>query len=156
MLTVCWSNDVTYKNCSDIIKEFIDKFGEENLEQLLESRLAEDSILTIIGNEGIHSIPSQYIHGEVYVASKGNLNLSSEEAIANEYQIILKKLFAKLNEKSWRKVYFVPTGHTTLALQIKQLVYHVLRQSTVDLFYSKGTYIEIDIDYRELLFDKSL
>jgi hypothetical protein len=146
---------VSYKNSSVIIKEFIDKFGEDHLEQLLGSRLAEDSILTIIGNEGIHSIPPEYIHGEAYVASRGNLDLSSKESIKNEYQIILKNLFVKLNEKSWRKVYFVPTGHTTLALQIKQLVYHVLRQSTVDLFYSKGTYIEIDIDYRDVLLDDS-
>ncbi|NVJ64742.1 MAG: hypothetical protein HWD84_11020 [Flavobacteriaceae bacterium] len=142
---------MSYDNSEDLINRFISKFGEDELNKLLLSRLTEDSVLTIIGNEGVHSVPPQYLHGEIFVASRGNLDFSDETSIKCEYKKVLEELFAKLNERSWKQVYFVPTGHTTLALQIKQLVYHVLRQSTVDLFYSKGTYIELDMDYRELV-----
>jgi hypothetical protein len=142
---------VSYDNSEGLINRFVSKFSEDELNKLLTSRLTEDSVLTIIGNEGVHSVPPQYLHGEIYVASRGNLDLSNEESIRREYKKVLEELFVKLNERSWKQVYLVPTGHTTLALQIKQLVYHVLRQSTVDLFYSKGNYIELDLDYRELV-----
>lgn len=142
---------MSYKDSTNLIQEFIEKYGEGELERILKSRLTEKFDLTIIGNEGIHSIPAEFIHGEVYVASRGSLNFSSKKTIENEYETILRDLFSKLNERSWGKIYFVPTGHTTLALQIKQLVYHVLRQSTVDLFYSNGRYIELEFDYRKIL-----
>lgn len=136
---------------NDLIDKFVKKYGQEELENYLNNRLNEENnILTIIGNTGLHTIPSAYLHGEVYIASIGNLNLSTYESIKLEYELILSKLITKLQEKNWNKVYFVPTGHTTLVLQIKLLVYHVLRISTIDLFYSKGKYFELEMDYRDL------
>jgi len=136
----------------DLVKKFIDEHGEEELKRYLENRLSsQDSVLTLIGNEGAHSIPKQYLHGEVYVVTTGNLDLSSKESTLAEYKKALSLLIAKLKEKQWSKVYLVPTGHTTLVLQVKVIVYNILRMGTVDVFYSKGQYFEVDIDYRDLL-----
>lgn len=139
-------------NYQDLIKEFIREYGEDELKGYLNNRLSNNGdTLTLIGNEGAHSIPAEYLHGEVYVVTSGNLDLSSKESTLLEYKAAVLSLIEKLKEKRWSKVYLVPTGHTTLVLQIKVIVYNILRISTVDLFYSKGKYFELDIDYRELL-----
>lgn len=140
----------------ELIESYIEKHGEEELQTYLESKLQEDfTTLTIIGNAGTHVIPPEHLHGQVYEVTTGNLDLSSKETIVTEYSFALSKLLDKLKERSWKKVYFVPTGHTSLVLQIKLLVYHVLRISTIDLFYNKGDYIELDLDYRQLLSNES-
>jgi hypothetical protein len=107
--------------------------------------------LTIIANSGIHTIPERFIHGEKYIASKGSLDLASREATETTYVRALRSLAAKLNEHPWKKVYLIPTGPATLAMQIKLLVYHVTRLATIDLFYADGDYFELDLHYRTYL-----
>ncbi len=141
-------------NNKSLIEKFIAKYGEEKLNNYLKSHINEDNVLTIVGHSGFHAIPNEYIHGEVYIVTSGNINLTSKENTLKEYKKALSGLVKKLKEKNWKKIYFVPTGHTTLILQIKLIVYNILRISTIDLFYSKGNYFELYIDYRELL-DKS-
>jgi hypothetical protein len=107
--------------------------------------------LTIIANSGMHSIPEEFIHGEKYVVSHGNLDLSSPEAIERSYTQVLRSLADRLRERTWRNIFLIPTGPTTLTLQIKLLVYHVTRLSTIDLHYSQGKYFELDFNYRSYL-----
>lgn len=107
--------------------------------------------LTIVGNGGMHAIPEEFIHGELYEATRGTIDLSKCESIGALYVSILRPLADKLREKAWERIYFIPTGPTTLALQIKLLVYHITRISTVDLLYLRGDYTEIDLDYRSYL-----
>jgi hypothetical protein len=107
--------------------------------------------LTIIGNTGMHTIPEGFIHGDRYAVSHGNLDLSSLDAIRQGYASVLRLLADKLRERTWKKIYLVPAGPTTLILQIKLLVYHITRLSTVDLYYSGGQYFELDLDYRDYL-----
>ncbi|MCG7983772.1 hypothetical protein [Candidatus Thiodiazotropha endoloripes] len=141
------SND--YK---ELISKFIDKYGEDELAGYLDVRLSTpERTLTLIGNNGTHKIPPEFLHGEVFAVTSGSLQLGTKEEIHAEYKEALARLIEKLKEKPWRKVYFVPTGPTTLVLQIKVVVYNILRISTVDLFYSKGHYMELDMDYREIL-----
>lgn len=137
---------------NDLIEKFINQYGEEELVSYLKSRvLPSEQTLTLIGNEGTHAIPSEFLYGEIYAVTSGNLSLGTREEIYIEYTEALVQLIKKLKEKPWRMVYLVPTGPVTLVLQIKVFVYNILRISTVDLFYSRGRYIEIDIDYRKIL-----
>lgn len=140
------------KETQDMVRRYVDKFGDKQLQEYLSAKLNENNLtLTLIGNAGLHSVPAEFMHGVVYEVTRGNLDLSSKESALSEYQGALSSLVKKLRERTWEKVYFVPTGHTTLVLQIKLIVYHVLRLSTIDLFYQKGKYFEIDFDYRQLL-----
>ncbi len=107
--------------------------------------------LTIVGNGGMHAIPESCIHGELYTVTRGTLDMSQADAINDLYILLLRPLAEKLREKAWKKIYLVPTGPTTLALQIKLLVYHITRISTIDLLYEKGRYYEINLDYRSYL-----
>jgi len=140
---------------SKLIERYIEEIGLEQLKETLIHELhkskLDDYALTIVANQGLHDIPSRFIHGELYIASSGNLDFESKEIIIKKYEEILLKLRQKLSEKEWKTVYLVPTGHSTLALQIKSLVYHILRVDTIDLFYSKGDYYEIEINVRSLL-----
>ncbi|WP_414754654.1 hypothetical protein [Anabaena sp. CCY 9910] len=137
---------------SKLIDTYVEEIGLEQLKKTLvhelNQRKLDDYSLTIIANQSFHDIPSRFVHGELYIASSGSLNFENKEIIIEQYQEILLNLRKKLSEKEWKKVYLVPTGHSTLALQIKSLVYHVLRIDTVDLFYSKGDYYEIEINLR--------
>ena len=136
----------------ELVNEFILKYGEEELVSYLNGRLLESEfVLTLVGNEGTHKIPQKFLHGEVFSVTSGSLELGTKEDVQIEYKKALALLIRKLKEKPWRKVYFIPTGPTTLVLQIKVIVYNILRISTVDLFYSKGQYFEIEMDYRKIL-----
>ena len=133
----------------DLLNQAAEICGVERVEgilkELINSNQKKSDVLTIIANDALHKIPPQYFHGELYVASKGNLNFNSKEMVMSELQSILLTVKEKLSEKSWKKVYLIPTGHPILALQIKNLVYHILRLDTADLFYSAGQYYEIEI-----------
>ncbi|WP_257313529.1 hypothetical protein [Geothrix fuzhouensis] len=131
--------------------------GPERVSSALEALLfqpGKTNTLTVICNEGIHSIPENHLHGEVLSATIGNIDLQSIDAILMSYDVALKKVANKLKEKSWHKIYLVTTGPVTLCLQIKMLIYHITRLSTVDIHYQKGRYFEIDMDYRSYLLNE--
>ncbi|TGN17908.1 hypothetical protein [Leptospira idonii] len=135
-----------------ILNDYINIFGENKLVELLTEKIKENEgeILTIIANKTHHFTPTEYLHGDIFIASEGNLDFSSKDSIILTYKTILKGVLNKLKEKSWKKIYLIPSGHSTLSLQIKALVYHTVRLETIDLFYSKGIYHEIDIYYRDI------
>jgi hypothetical protein len=145
----------TNNELTDALVLAIEKRGENAVREAL-LRLTEDETkytrtLTILGNSGIHPIPETIIHGELYTATRGTLDLSKCGSLEELYASILRPLADKLREKAWQRIYFIPTGPTTLVLQIKLLVYHITRISTIDLFYLRGNYTEIDLDYRSYL-----
>jgi hypothetical protein len=142
-----------------MLKRLLDRSVKERgsgaVKKCLRQLLAEENrnrlTLTIIANESLHKVPDKHRHGEVFVASRGNLDFTSQKAVLSSLRVVLTKLKNVLVRKSWKKVYLVPTGHPVLALQIKNLVYHVLRFDTVDLFYSGGQYYEIEIKRADFL-----
>ena len=110
----------------------------------------DDLVLTIIANAGVHEIPESYLRGDIFEASRGNWDVSSQPALEEELSRILVRLAKKLRSASWKKVYLVPTGHPILSIQIKTMVYRVLRLNTIDLYYKSGIYFEVDIDQRAI------
>jgi hypothetical protein len=123
---------------------------EEALQGLLKPDAPESTVLTIIANAGVHEIPRIYRRGEVYKASQGDWDASTEEALRRELRAILARLANKLRSRRWQRVYLIPTGHPVLSVQIKAMVYRLLRINTVDLYHKAGTYFEIDIDQRAI------
>ena len=135
----------------ELLERAIAVHGAEQVSQVLNELLRAtpgQRVLTIVANAGVHQIPDRYLRGEVYEASRGNWNATSEAALVGELTKLLEALAAKLRAQSWERVYLVPTGHPILALQIKAMVYRILRLNTVDLYYARGTYFDIDIDQR--------
>jgi hypothetical protein len=116
-----------------LVTQAVKTRGLDTVRKALTVLVAEDRaserVLTILGNEGIHNVPEEQIHGELYVATKGTLDLSQHDSVEDLYVSILRPLAKKLHEKSWQKVYLIPTGPTTLVLQIKLLVYHITRKA---------------------------
>jgi len=104
--------------------------------------------LTIIANAGIHEIPKAFLRGEVYEASRGDWDASTEEALIGELITILSRLANKLRSQQWQRVYLIPTGHPILSIQIKAMVFRLLRLNTIDLYYKAGKYFEVDLDQR--------
>ncbi len=140
---------------AELLQRAITAVGErkvaDTLEKLGAASASHNVELTIVANSGMHSIPEEFIHGEKYIASEGNLDLSSLETIERSYTVVLGSLADKLRKRTWTKIYLIPTGPVTLSLQIKLLVYHVTRLSTVDLHYSHGQHFELDLNYRSYL-----
>jgi hypothetical protein len=143
------------KSLTDVLEKCVKACGEEVVEKTLSALLAEkqenQNVLTIIANSGIHKIPSHYCRGEVYSASHGNWNISSEEDLKEEFRRILRDLGTKLASRQWSRIYLVPTGHPALSAQIKLFVYRITRVSTIDLVYFNGHYYEIELDHREIV-----
>ena len=136
---------------ASLLEAAIKNIGLERAKDLLReaAHTPEDKTLTIIANQNAHHIPAKYLRGEVYVASKGNIDFSSLSAIEGQYVEIIERLKKKLMRKAWSKVYLIPTGHPTLSLQIKSAVYRITRLDTTDLFYSNGEYYDITINWRD-------
>lgn len=120
------------------------------LENLRGQNAPEATILTIIANAGVHEIPKAYLRGEVYEASRGDWDAKTEEALLLELSRILTGLAKKLRSRPWKHVYLIPTGHPIVSLQIKSMVYRLLRLNTIDLYYKAGAYFEIDLDQRAI------
>jgi hypothetical protein len=124
------------------------------LEGLVAPSRSQVGVLTIIANAGVHEIPHAYLRGEVYEASRGDWDASTEEALLLELRGILSRLVDKLRSERWNRVYLIPTGHPVLSLQIKAMVYRLLRFNTIDLYYKAGTYLEVNLDQREIALAK--
>jgi len=137
-----------------LLDQLLKKKGSEAvgsiLEELLNEATTRNETLTIVANAGVHAIPKQYLRGEVFEASRGDWNISSQQALVEELKTILSNLVIKLRSKPWQRVYLVPTGHPILSLQIKTMVYRVLRINTIDLYHKSGSYLEVDIDQRAI------
>jgi hypothetical protein len=136
-----------------LLDEVLNTKNAERVEGALTSLLqdnAASTVLTIIANAGVHEIPKVYLQGEVYEASWGDWNASSEEALLLELSSILSRLAHKLRSKQWNRVYLIPTGHPVLSLQIKTMVYRLLRINTIDLYYKAGSYFTVDLDQRAI------
>lgn len=133
-----------------LLGQAIKERGIRRVQQTLRSLISESkgNILTIIANEGRHKIPQRYLRGELFVASRGNIDLSSPEKAKNVILKIISRLNRKLLQRSWSKIYLIPTGHPTLSLQIKLAVYGVTRLNTIDVFYLNGRYFDIEFNAR--------
>jgi hypothetical protein len=126
------------------------------LSQVTEAKVLDDknNILTIIVNEGVHHLADEFKRGDVFVASRGMLDFSSVESVHAEFQQILKTTAQKLKSHSWKRVYVVPFGPTTLSMQIKLLVYRICGLQSIDVMQLPGTTrIDLDINLRELIVD---
>ena len=127
--------------------------GSSRVESALRNLASDEStqnVLTIIANAGVHSVPESFLRGEVYEASRGDWNVSTEEALVLEIKDILLRLAKKLRSRRWARVYLIPTGHPVLSIQIKAMVYRVLRLNTIDLYYKDGAYFEVNLDPRSI------
>ena len=107
-------------------------------------------VLTIVANAGVHTIPENYLRGEVYVASRGNWRVDNDETLNSQVGQILTGVAHKLKERQWRKVYLIPTGHPAVSMNIKLLVYRATRLNTIDWVYINGEYYLLAIDQREI------
>ncbi|MDA2923654.1 hypothetical protein MYX65_03185 [Acidobacteria bacterium AH-259-L09] len=135
----------------ELLNKAVARHGREEIAKVLTdlSRSGgETEVLTIIANAGVHEIPQRYLRGEVYEASHGNWDASTPESLRRELCDRLARLAEKLRSTVWKRIYLVPTGHPVLSLQIKAMVYRILRLNTVDLYYKDGEYFEIEIDHR--------
>jgi hypothetical protein len=124
------------------------------LESLVMPNASDVGVLTIIANAGVHEIPAAYLRGEIYEASRGDWDASTEGALLLELNGILSRLVSKLRSEQWNRVYLIPTGHPVLSLQIKAMVYRLLRFNTIDLYYKAGTYFEVNLDQRAIALAK--
>lgn len=138
----------------NIVNICLKKLGHEKFKLEIERILLineEEDVLTIIVNEGIHPNSPVHERGQIYVASRGNIDFSSKNNVEKEFQRILIGLAKKLKSKPWKKVYIVPFGPAVLSMQIKLLVYRILYIETIDFLYAgHGTYYELDIDLRTI------
>lgn len=122
----------------------------EALRSLVRREAEADDTLTLISNAGVHTIPDRYLRGVVYEVSRGDWAVSTAVEVREELMGLLHRLARKLRSRPWRQVYLVPTGHPVLTVNVKLLVYRLLRINTIDLYYKAGQYIEVEIDHRRL------
>lgn len=133
-------DDIMRRQGREFILKEINKINQPGLE------------LTIISNSGMHPLPQEYIKGECFIASEGNLNFTNKETVQAELDLIVSNLKKKLFEKKWTKIYLVPFGHSVLSITIKMAVFRALRIETIDLFYfGENRYDFIERDSRESL-----
>jgi hypothetical protein len=145
-------NLVMEEEIAGLIKECQAKLGSEKFRKEIIDLLAksdEHDVLTIIVNEGVHPSSPLHNNGEVYIASRGNIDFSSKEVVEKEFVEILIGVAKKLKSKPWKKVYLVPFGPAVLSMQIKLLVYRILYMETIDFLYAgQGDYYDLDINLR--------
>lgn len=141
----------------EALQRLIETYGAAALRQELTTSSANDALtLTIVANAGLHPLPTDFIKGELYIASEGNLDFSTTQTVEAEINKILSRVRKKLKEKRWASVLLVPFGHSVVSMNIKMAVFRTIRIETVDLFYfGEGRYGEVAIDTRALMLEDS-
>tara|TARA_R110002049_G_scaffold49267_2_gene141146 strand:+ start:3755 stop:4198 length:444 start_codon:yes stop_codon:yes gene_type:complete len=139
-----------------LVEKFIELHGESALINRLTPEMNDGSVLTIISNAGVHPYHDLHKRGEVFIASEGNIDFSSEEAAIREIEKILILVSKKLKEKRWKRVYLVPFGPAPLSLQIKSLVQKILDIETIDVLHiGNGQHIDLKLDPRKIAIKSS-
>jgi len=137
----------------EILRSLLDNYGRDALEDEIKSvdtRMTSE--LTIIANGGLHPVPSDYIFGELYVASEGNLDFSDINSVNREIDLILFRLRKVLKAHRWSKIYLIPFGHAIISMNIKMAVYRTLRIETADIFYfGEVKYGVLERDTRQIM-----
>jgi len=146
------------KELEDALTEAINIAGREkvikDLHRFKASKENARLTLSIIVNSGIHYLPPEYLRGEVFVASEGSLDLSSDESIRAVFRGVLMRTARKLKSRQWQRVYVVPFGPTPLSMQIKLLVYRICGIETIDVMNVPGRpRVDLAFDLRQLVID---
>lgn len=132
--------------------------GRTKVLQVLSDIAGKDAIerntLTIVANEGVHHLSGEYKRGEVFIASRGSLDLSSTESVHNEFRRVMRATAQKLKSRAWKRVYIIPFGPAPLSMQIKLLVYRVCGFESIDVMNAAGNVrIDVALDLRDLIVD---
>jgi hypothetical protein len=146
------------KELEEVLTEAVSIAGRkkviENLQRFKASKADDRLTLSIIVNSGIHYLPPEYLRGEIFVASKGSLDLSSDESIREVFRGVLMRTARKLKSRQWQRVYVIPFGPTPLSMQIKLLVYRICGIETIDVMNVPGRpRIDLAFDLRQLVVD---
>lgn len=132
------------------IEKFIRTYGEDKLVDLVTHR-DDQNVLTIISNAGVHPYHALHKRGEIFVASEGSLDFSSQESAVAAIEDVLVRVANKLKEKSWNRVYLVPFGPAPLSLQIKSIVHKILDIETIDVLHiGNGAHVDIGLNPRSI------
>lgn len=118
------------------------------------SKRKRDRELTIIVNEGMHSIPDEFIRGDKLVFSSGNIDLTEENAqdtVSNLMSIAHQTLLQRL----WNTVYIIPSGHPLLVVAATMICYRTVRIDPIVVSYFDGQYLDVPLEVRKSIFKKS-
>ena len=138
----------------EVVEQYISRFGRGAILLKLNNGASETNVLTIIANAGVHPYHPLHERGEIFIASRGNLDFSSKASATAEIRAVLTRVASKLKEKRWSKVFLVPFGPAPLSLQIKSLVYKILDLETIDVLHAgSGVHFDIELDPRKIAID---
>ena len=103
------------KKLNELFDNALENLGESQLAHELEKLASLNSdenecTLTLIVNAGAHHLPSKLMRGDVFYASEGSLDFSSQESTEQEFIRIIDRVARKLKERDWEKIYLVPFG----------------------------------------------
>lgn len=143
------------KNLIDEIRRLADAFGTESVVKAAEKISIEadqNTVCTIIVNEGMHHLPNRILRGEVYVYSRGPMDFSSEESLQAQLSKYAKDLIEFLSSKKWSRVFVVISGHAVACMSVKLLVFRVTHMESEDwVFDGQGNYLLSDVIVRSQL-----
>lgn len=139
------------------LRAVIDLYIRKHGRSALLAKISDDEdddisdVLTIVCNSGLHPLYSLHRRGEIFFASEGSLDFSSEDAAVKTLTSVLQRVAIKLKERSWRTVFIVPFGPAVLSMQIKALVYRVLNIDSIDVLHAgEGVHYDVRIDIRDV------
>ena len=130
------------------------EFLADEIATALTDRENDETALVIVANRGIHAIDeSRLPAGRVVYASQGNLDLSSADALKEQFERSIKSVAAELKGGYWRRVYLVPSGLPALLAFLTALVIQVTSKPPILLQYDRetGDYWPLDLEIRRLV-----
>lgn len=115
------------------------------------SRTKADRELTIIVNQGMHSIPDDIIRGDRLVFSEGTLDLSENMAESTVAEL-MRAAHVVLSRRLWNKVYIIPSGHPLLVVAATMICYRTVRIDPIVVSYFEGEYLDVPLHVRRSIF----
>ncbi|MEN3336152.1 MAG: hypothetical protein V7641_5517 [Blastocatellia bacterium] len=129
--------------------------GDAAITQLLAELPAQQaSALTIICNEGLHSIPKEHLPGRVFAATTGNVADQTPEALERTVADACERVAHLIKtEGGFAKIYLVPSGYGVLLQKIAETVFQITGKPATTLHFDRKTnaYWPVRIDLRAII-----
>ncbi|WP_300291590.1 hypothetical protein [Brevundimonas sp.] len=108
------------------------------------------SALVVVCNAGVHPLPALPPGAEVFNATEGQLDLSSEQSVAAVLDGVAARLKTIFASESFSDIYVIPFGHAAISAAINLMIFRITGKTPKVYFHlGGGEYFILNWDIRQ-------
>ena len=135
---------------SEQLASLVRNFGIDEVRLAL-NRIEKASAppLVIVCNAGLHPLPTLPVGADVFIATSGQIDLSSTQSVNDILDDVSVRLGSFISKKTYSDIYLVPFGHAAISSAINLMTFRFSGRTPKMYFHvGAGEYFVLDWDLR--------